>query len=115
MIWFSVLAGDDADRDDEEQEREDHDDLDQPRDDGVDPAAEVAGEEAHDDAEPDRADRREQCDLERGLRAVEEAQEEVAAEGAVGAQRQSVVGEVTRCAPGYGAVLMCVHGPTGVE
>ncbi len=81
--------------DDEEQEREDHHDLDQPRDDGVDPAAEVAGEDTHDHAEADRADRREQRDLEGRLRAVEQAQEEVAAEAAVGAEDEQLLRPVT--------------------
>jgi hypothetical protein len=78
--------GDDLQRDDEEQVREDHHDLDHPGDHRVDPAAEVAREQAHDHSEPDGAERREQRDLERRLGTVEQTQEQVAAQIAVRAE-----------------------------
>ena len=72
-----LLAGDDLDPDDEQEAREDHDDLDQTRDERVDPAAEIAGRQPHDRAEGDGEERREDADLERGLRAVEDTEEHV--------------------------------------
>ena len=50
--------------------------------------AEVAGERAEHDADQDREDRRADRDLERDAAAVEDAQELVAAELAVGAEQE---------------------------
>ena len=102
-----------GERDDEEEQRERHHDLGHARDDRVDPAAEEAGERAQERRrsiidEERRADR----DLERDLRAVEEPQELVTAELAVGAEDEQRRGLVPD-APAYGAVETCVHGPDG--
>jgi hypothetical protein len=77
-----------ADHDEEEQQRERHHEIRQPRDHGVDQPAEVAGRAPEDDAEQDRDERRAERDLERVAPAVEDSQELVAAERAVGTQQQ---------------------------
>ena len=111
MLFERVADRRRASGDDEEQDGNAIDDLGQARDDGVDPAAEVAGDRAEQHADRDRAERREQRDLERDLRAVEEAQELVAAERAVGAERSSV--RSSAAGARVRSRAMCVHGPTG--
>ena len=91
MTSFEPVADGARQRDDEEQHRERHDDLGDTRDDRVDPAAEVAGDRAHQNADDHAEDRREDRDLERDPRAVEQAQELVAAELAVRARTNRVV------------------------
>ena len=85
-----ALARRAGERDHEEQHRERHDDLGDAADHRVRPAAVEPGHRAHQDADDHREDRRADRDLERGLRAVEEAQELVAAELAVGAEHEEV-------------------------
>src|SRR5919206_323885 len=59
------VAEHEADRDHEEQDREAHDELRHPREDGVDPAAVVAGDQPEDHPEEDGEGRRAERDLER--------------------------------------------------
>ena len=75
-----------AQSDDEEQRREDHRQFDHAGDRGVDPAAVVARDCAEEDADQHDPDRRQDGDLERNPRAVEQAQELVVAELPVGAE-----------------------------
>ena len=75
-----------AQRDDEEQRRKDHRQLDRSGDDRVDPAAVVAREGPEEDPDDHHPQRGEDRDLERGARAVDQAQELVVAEHAVGAE-----------------------------
>jgi hypothetical protein len=67
-----------ADRDDEERERED--DIAEARDDGVPPAAEVAGDKADRHGDDHREQRGEDAGLERRAGAVDDAREHVAPE-----------------------------------
>ncbi len=77
-----------AEQDEEEQDGERHHQLGQARDRGIDDPTGEPGEQAEQRADDDRQHRRREGDLERDLAAVEEAQEEVAAERAVGSQDQ---------------------------
>ena len=77
-----------ADHDEEEQQRERHHEIGETRDDRVDETAEVAGERPEHDTDQQREDRRARRDLERDAAAVEDAEELVAAELAVGAEQQ---------------------------
>ena len=69
-----------GERDHEQQHRECHRDLRHARDDGVAPAAEVAGDRAHHDPDDHHPQGREQRHLERDLRTVEKPQELVLTE-----------------------------------
>ena len=104
-----VLAGGAGQRDHEEQHRERHHDLRDTADHGVGPAAVEAGHRAHQDAEDHREDRRSDRDLERGLRAVEEAQELVAAELAVGAEHEERLARSAGRAPARAGVGRVGH------
>ena len=75
----------------EQEERERHHDVHEPRHDRVDPPAEVARDGAERDPEHEREQRRTERHLERLLAAVEQAEELVPAERAVGAQDQERV------------------------
>ena len=75
-------------RDDEEQRGERHRDLGDARDDRVDPAAEVARGRPEQDADDHHEERREDGDLERDLRPVQQAQELVPAERVGGAEHE---------------------------
>ena len=82
--------------DDEQEHGKRHRDLGQARDDRVDAPAEVTGEEAEQDADGDGEDGREDRDLERRLRAVEDSQEHVATELSVRAEDEGRVLEALR-------------------
>ena len=100
--WISAAEGDRvqalADRrgdgDDEEQGGEGHHDLGQPRDDRVHRAPVVAGHQSHHEPDEDGEERRQHCHLQRGLGAVEQAQEHVPAELRIGAEHEERVLEV---------------------
>src|SRR5205823_6370928 len=83
-------------REDEEQQRERHHDLGDAGDDRVDPAAVVARDRAHDDPDDHAQDGGADRDLERDLRAVEEAQELVPPELPVAAQDEEDRAEMAR-------------------
>jgi len=101
-------------RDDEEQIREDHHDLDQPRDHGVDPTTEVADQKTHAHTNADQAEGGEDTDLERDVCTAEDAQEDVAAELSVGAENQERLAACAGFSPNC-AEEMCDHGPTGTK
>src|SRR5437868_3702033 len=67
-----------GDTESEEQNRERERDVDEPRDDGVDPAAEIPGGHPENDTDRDRDGGRQKRDLERHLCSVEHAREDVA-------------------------------------
>ena len=81
-----AFAGGRGERDDEQRCRKCHRHVDHARDDRVGRSAVVAGDGADDDLDRHDTDHREESDFERDAPAVEEAQELVAAERAIGAQ-----------------------------
>ena len=91
-----VPGRDAAEHQQEEQEREAHHQVDHARDDRVDPAAEEARRRAEQGADQDREHRPEQRDLERDAPAVEQPQQLVAAERAVGAEDEQRVRRALR-------------------
>ena len=82
-----LLQEDGADREGEQQLREGQEEVHQPADHRVDPAAEVAGGDAQDGADADRHDGGEERDEQRDAGTGDDAAEDVAAEHRVGSEQ----------------------------
>src|SRR5436190_5200462 len=85
-----------AQRDDEEQRREDHRLLDHTRDRGIDPPPVIPGKRTEQDPDQHHPDRREHSHLERDPGAVEQAEELVVAELAVRPEDVELLGRRVR-------------------
>ena len=102
------------DRDAREQERDRQHHVDEQRDHGVDPAAEVARDHADDHAEHHRDQRRDHADEQRDPAAVGDADEEVAAQ-VVGAEEERAAGALRQALRGEADVAVLVVGPVADE